>query len=82
MKAVELATVAFGQSFQVTPILMAATVSSLVNGGKRITPHFGVKVADRQGENIRMLSYEEGRQIVSEETSAWLPISLPIQSVL
>ena len=76
MKAVELATVAFGQSFQVTPIQMAATVSSLVNGGKRITPHFGVKVADRQGENIRMLSYEEGRQIVSEETSATIRMIL------
>lgn len=76
MKAVELATVAFGQSFQVTPIQMAATVSSLVNGGKRITPHFGVKVADRQGENIRMLSYEEGRQIVSEETSATMRMIL------
>ena len=66
MKAVELATVAFGQSFQVTPIQMAATVSSLVNGGKRITPHFGVK----------MLSYEEGRQIVSEETSATMRMIL------
>ena len=76
MKAVELATVAFGQSFQVTPIQMAATVSSLVNGGKRITQHFGVKVADRQGENIRMLSYEEGRQIVSEETSATMRMIL------
>lgn len=76
MKAVELATVAFGQSFQVTPLQMAATVSSLVNGGKRITPHFGVKVADRQGENIRMLSYEEGRQIVSEETSATMRMIL------
>lgn len=76
MKAVELATVSFGQSFQVTPIQMAATVSSLVNGGKRITPHFGVKVADRQGENIRMLSYEEGRQIVSGETSATMRMVL------
>lgn len=76
MKAVELATVSFGQSFQVTPIQMAATVSSLVNGGKRITPHFGVKVVDRQGENIRMLSYEEGRQIVSEETSATMRMIL------
>ena len=59
-----------------TPLQMAATVSSLVNGGKRITPHFGVKVADRQGENIRMLSYEEGRQIVSEETSATMRMIL------
>lgn len=76
MKAVELATVSFGQSFQVTPIRMAATVSSLVNGGKRITPHFGVKVSDRQGEHIEMLSYQEGKQIVSEETSATMRMIL------
>lgn len=76
MKAVELATVSFGQSFQVTPIQMAATVSSLVNGGKRITPHFGVKVSDRQGEHIEMLSYQEGKQIVSEETSATMRMIL------
>lgn len=76
MKAVELATVSFGQSFQVTPIQMAATVSSLINGGKRITPHFGVKVADRKGEEIQMLSYGEGEQIVSEETSATMRMIL------
>lgn len=76
MKAVELATVSFGQSFQVTPIQMAATVSSLINGGKRITPHFGVKAVDRSGEEIRMLSYGEGEQIVSEETSATMRMIL------
>lgn len=76
MKAVELATVSFGQSFQVTPIQMAATVSSLINGGKRITPHFGVKVADKKGEQMKMLSYEEGQQIVSEETSACMRMIL------
>lgn len=76
MKAVELATVSFGQSFQVTPIQMAATVSSLVNGGKRITPHFGVKVSDRKGEHIEMLSYQEGKQIVSKETSATMRMIL------
>ncbi len=76
MKAVELATVSFGQSFQVTPVQMAATVSSLINGGKRITPHFGVKAVDRSGEEIRMLSYGEGEQIVSEETSATMRMIL------
>ncbi len=44
---VELATMSFGQSFQVTPIQMAATVSALVNGGKRVTPHFGVRILDK-----------------------------------
>lgn len=76
MKAVELATVSFGQSFQVTPVQMAATVSSLINGGKRITPHFGVKAVDRSGEEIRMLSYGEGEQIVSAETSATMRMIL------
>lgn len=76
MKAVELATVSFGQSFQVTPIQMAATVSSLINGGKRITPHFGVRVSDREKEQVRMLTYEEGERIVSEETSATMRMIL------
>lgn len=76
MKAVELATVSFGQSFQVTPIQMAATVSSLINGGRRITPHFGVKAVDRSGEEIRMFSYKEGEQIVSAETSATMRMIL------
>lgn len=76
MKAVELATVSFGQSFQVTPIQMAATVSSLINGGKRITPHFGVKVSNRQGDYIKKLDYPEGKQIVSEETSATMRMIL------
>ena len=66
---VELATISFGQSFQVTPIQMAATVSALVNGGKRVTPHFGVRVLDLGGEVIRELKYDDGNQIVSEETS-------------
>ena len=76
MKAVELATVSFGQSFQVTPIQMAATVSSLINGGKRIIPHFGVKVSNRQGDYIKKLDYPEGKQIVSEETSATMRMIL------
>ena len=47
---VELATMSFGQSFQVTPIQLAATVSSLVNGGNRVTPHFGVRILDKDGK--------------------------------
>lgn len=66
---VELATMSFGQSFQVTPIQMAATVSSLVNGGKRITPHFGVRVTDREGKEVETFEYGKGRRILSKDTS-------------
>ena len=69
MGAVELATVSFGQSFQVTPIQMAATVASVINGGKRITPHIGMKVLDENGEVTEDFSYETNRRILSEETS-------------
>ncbi len=66
---VELATVSFGQSFQITPIQLATTVSSLINGGNRITPHFGVSVKDDQGELIETLQYDVQEGIVSSETS-------------
>ncbi len=66
---VELATVSFGQSFQITPIQLAATVSSLVNGGNRVTPHFGVSVKDSQGGLVEELQYQVQEGIVSSETS-------------
>lgn len=67
---VELATMSFGQSFQVTPMQMATTVCSLVNGGKRITPHFGVAVYDAEsGEKEETISYGKRKQILSKETS-------------
>ena len=66
---VELATMSFGQSFQVTPIQMAATVSSLVNGGKRVTPHFGVRVLNDQGKEIEEFKYKKQGRILSAETS-------------
>lgn len=66
---VELATMSFGQSFQVTPVQMAATVSSLINGGYRVTPHFGVQVLDAKGKKIETLHEGCGKRIVSEETS-------------
>lgn len=69
MGQVELATVAFGQSFQITPIQLITTVSSLINGGRRITPHFGVEVRDNEGTLLKVLEYPEGEQILSEETS-------------
>lgn len=73
---VELATMSFGQSFQVTPMQMATTVSSLVNGGRRITPHFGVRVLDEKGEEVKRFRYEEKKNIVSKETSATMRMLL------
>ena len=73
---VELATMSFGQSFQVTPIQMATTVSSLVNGGRRITPHFGVRVLDSDGNEVEEFQYEEKKDIVSEETSVTMRMLL------
>ena len=70
MGLVELATVSFGQSFQITPIQLVTTASSIVNGGRRITPHFGVKVTDAQGELVESVAYPVTDNIVSEETSA------------
>ena len=69
---VELATVSFGQSFQITPIQLATTVSSLINGGNRITPHFGVSVKNDQGDLIETLQYKVEEGIVSDETSGVL----------
>ena len=66
---VELATISFGQSFQITPIQLATTVSSLINGGRRITPHFGVKVTDREGNLVKTLKYEEKTGIVTAQVS-------------
>lgn len=66
---VELATISFGQSFQITPIQLATTVSSIINGGRRIPPHFGVKVTDEEGNLVKELKYKEEPGIVSKEVS-------------
>lgn len=66
---VELATISFGQSFQITPIQLATTVSSIVNGGKRVTPHFGVRVTDSQGNLVEELEYKTREGIVSSQVS-------------
>ena len=76
MKAVELATVSFGQSFQITPIQLAATVSSIINGGRRITPHFAVMTADREEKQMKSFTYPVTKSIVSEETSATMRMIL------
>ncbi|QNM05576.1 peptidoglycan D,D-transpeptidase FtsI family protein [Qiania dongpingensis] len=69
MGEVELATVSFGQSFQITPMQLITTASSIINGGTRITPHFGVEVQNSEGTVIEKLSYDTTEHIVSEETS-------------
>ena len=69
MGNVELATVSFGQSFQITPVQLATTVSSLINGGRRITPHFGVAVENPEGSRIEELEYPAKTGILSEKTS-------------
>lgn len=66
---VELATISFGQSFQITPIQLATTVSSIINGGERVIPHFGVDIQDTQGNIVKTFTYNTGKQIVSKETS-------------
>ena len=66
---VELATMAFGQSFQITPIRLAATVSALVNGGKIVTPHVATDVFDEEGNVVKHLNFPEKEGVLSEETS-------------
>ncbi len=66
---VELATISFGQSFQITPIQLAVTVSSFINGGKRVTPHFGVRVANSDGSGSQSFNYPVRENVVSAETS-------------
>lgn len=76
MGPVELATVAFGQSFQITPIQMATTVSSLINGGKRVVPHLAIKSQKEDGTDVEEFSFFSKEGIVSEETSATLRLLL------
>lgn len=67
--AVELATMSFGQSFQISPIRLISLAATMVNGGKSITPHFGVSALSADGSRMKHFDYEEGEQIVSKETS-------------
>ena len=66
---VELATISFGQSFQITPIQLAVTASSIINGGRRVTPHFAVRAADSDGGNSHVFTYPVRDNVVSAETS-------------
>lgn len=65
---VELATMSFGQSFQITPIQLATTVSAMVNGGRRVTPHLGVRILDPEGKEVKTFSYKS-ETVLSEKTS-------------
>lgn len=69
VEQVELATISFGQSFQITPIQLATTVSALVNGGRRVTPHFGMEVLSAEGKKVKTFRYNAKKHIVSEKTS-------------
>lgn len=70
MGLVELATVSFGQSFQITPIQLITTAASIINGGTRITPHFGVKTVSADQTVVKRFSYPLKERILSEQTSA------------
>lgn len=67
--AVELATMSFGQSFQLSPIRLLTSVSAVINGGHSIVPHFGVSIENTSNGSIRKLSYPQKKKIVSKETS-------------
>ncbi len=73
---VELATMSFGQSFQVTPIQMATTVCALINGGIRVIPHFGLSVQNKEGKTVKKMEYEAGTRVVSKETSETMQMLL------
>ena len=66
---VELATMTFGQSFQITPIQLAVMASSVINGGRRVTPHFGVEIRSREGTTLKTFSWKEKDGILSEKVS-------------
>ena len=73
---VDLATMSFGQSFQITPIRLLSTVASLINGGTKVTPHFGVEIRDSEGMLVEKIAYEDDERILSEETSEQMRYSL------
>ncbi len=69
MGPVELATVSFGQSFQITPVQLIATVSSIINGGRRVTPHFAVEARSADNTWVHRFTYPLGKEILSAQTS-------------
>ena len=73
---VELATMSFGQSFQITPLQLMRAASAIVNGGYLITPHFGKGIADEEGNIIENFQYERGEKVISRETSETMKMIL------
>ena len=69
IKPVELATISFGQSFQITPLHLLSAVSSIVNGGTYVTPHFGVEILNENGEVVKTLEYKKREEVISKKTS-------------
>ncbi len=67
--AVELATMSFGQSFQLTPVRLLSSVSMIINGGTQITPHFGVKLESSDGTAVKRLTYPVQENVISGKTS-------------
>ena len=76
VKEVELATMSFGQSFQITPLQLLRAASAIVNGGKSVVPHFGDKLLDDNGNVIHTFEYDDGEQIISKETSETMKVIL------
>lgn len=66
---VELATMSFGQSFQITPLQLIRAISASVNGGRLVTPHFAIKLTDEKGNDVTEFKYEDKGNPISKETS-------------
>lgn len=66
---VELATMAFGQSFQITPMQLLGMASLVVNGGTRVTPHFAIRTCDQEGKAVKTYEFDETSGLISDETS-------------
>lgn len=67
--AVELATMSFGQSFQITPLQLMTAASAIINGGTLVTPHFGIQIKSPEGRVIKTLEYKTTENVLSKETS-------------
>lgn len=74
--AVELATMSFGQSFQLSPIRLVSLAGSMINGGYSITPHFGVSAVSADGSHMKHFSYGKKERVVSKETSDLIRMAL------